>query len=68
MIDRNTVFIIGAGGSYPYGFPLGIELRQLAYGNAEYLCSKNLLFLLWMTDVRKQKHFFNIYCLISNYF
>lgn len=34
MIDRDTVFIIGAGASYPYGFPLGIKLRQLAYSKA----------------------------------
>lgn len=34
MIDKNTVFIIGAGGSYPYGFPLGIELRSEAYSKA----------------------------------
>jgi hypothetical protein len=40
MIDKNTVFIIGAGGSYPYGFPLGIELRQLAYKNAEPMFQK----------------------------
>jgi len=35
MINTATVFIIGAGASYPYGFPLGIELRQLAYTFAE---------------------------------
>lgn len=40
MIEKNTVFIIGAGGSYPYGFPLGIELRQLAYRNAESMFQK----------------------------
>lgn len=40
MIDRNTVFIIGAGASYPYGFPLGIELRQLAYSYAEPMFQK----------------------------
>lgn len=34
MITENTVFIIGAGGSYPYGFPLGIKLRELAYSKS----------------------------------
>lgn len=28
MIEANTVFILGAGASKPYGFPLGVELRQ----------------------------------------
>lgn len=27
MIEQNTVFIVGAGGSFPYGFPTGKELR-----------------------------------------
>jgi len=35
MIDKNTVFILGAGSSYPYGFPLGIKLRELAFLTAE---------------------------------
>src|SRR5262245_53110091 len=26
MINRQTVFVLGAGASKPYGFPLGIEL------------------------------------------
>lgn len=34
MINQNTVFILGAGSSYPYGFPLGITLRELAYQKA----------------------------------
>jgi hypothetical protein len=28
MIKEETLFIIGAGASYPYGFPLGLQLRQ----------------------------------------
>ena len=28
MIEPSTVFILGAGASKPYGFPLGVELRQ----------------------------------------
>ena len=28
MITRKTVFVLGAGASSPYGFPLGAELRQ----------------------------------------
>jgi hypothetical protein len=28
MIEPQTVFILGAGASKPYGFPLGMELRQ----------------------------------------
>ncbi|MFC1481100.1 SIR2 family protein [Candidatus Neomarinimicrobiota bacterium] len=28
MIKENTVFVLGAGASKPYGFPTGIELRQ----------------------------------------
>ena len=31
MISKNTVFIIGSGASYPYGFPLGLKLRELAF-------------------------------------
>lgn len=34
MITQNTVFILGAGSSYPYGFPLGLKLRELAYQKA----------------------------------
>jgi hypothetical protein len=40
MIDKNTVFIIGAGASHPYGFPLGLELRQMAYSYAEPMFQK----------------------------
>ena len=29
MIDKNTLFILGAGASQPYGYPLGSELRKL---------------------------------------
>ena len=29
MIDRSTVFVLGAGASQPYGFPLGVELTKL---------------------------------------
>ena len=28
LIHKKTVFILGAGASYPYGFPLGAQLRQ----------------------------------------
>lgn len=28
MIEKNTVLILGAGASFPYGFPLGSELRR----------------------------------------
>jgi hypothetical protein len=31
MIERKTLFILGAGASYPYGFPVGSDLRR-------YLC------------------------------
>lgn len=40
MIDRNTVFIIGAGGSSPYGFPLGLKLRQLSYSYVDPMFQK----------------------------
>jgi hypothetical protein len=33
MIGKPTVFILGAGASYPYGFPLGAELLATAYGH-----------------------------------
>jgi len=33
MIERKTVFVLGAGASEPYGFPLGKKLRWLAYEN-----------------------------------
>lgn len=29
MIQYPTVFVLGAGASYPYGFPLGFELRDM---------------------------------------
>jgi hypothetical protein len=29
MITKPTVFILGAGASKPYGFPLGLELREI---------------------------------------
>lgn len=28
MITENTIFILGAGASKPYGFPTGAELRE----------------------------------------
>jgi hypothetical protein len=28
MISKNTVLVLGAGASYPYGFPLGKQLKQ----------------------------------------
>ncbi len=28
MIDRQTVLVLGAGASNPYGYPTGIELRK----------------------------------------
>ena len=27
-VDKNTVFVLGAGASYPYGYPTGAELRE----------------------------------------
>lgn len=29
MITENTVFILGAGGSCPYGYPTGMRLKDL---------------------------------------
>jgi len=29
MIEEDTLFILGAGASFPYGFPTGIQLREL---------------------------------------
>lgn len=46
MITRKTVLVLGAGASYAYGFPLGVELKDRIYslvnsGYAERLgCSK----------------------------
>lgn len=31
MIKEDTVFILGAGASCPYGYPTGVELRNLIY-------------------------------------
>ncbi len=28
MIEQETVFILGAGASFPYGYPNGDELRK----------------------------------------
>ncbi len=28
MIQEDTIFIIGAGASFPYGFPLGLDVRK----------------------------------------
>ena len=30
MLNRDTVLVLGAGASFTYGFPLGIELRDIA--------------------------------------
>ncbi len=35
MIEKKTVFILGAGSSYPYGFPLGLKLRELSFLTAD---------------------------------
>jgi hypothetical protein len=35
MIDTETVFILGAGASKPYGYPTGYELK-------EFICEKLL--------------------------
>jgi hypothetical protein len=32
-LNRNTVFILGAGASKPYGLPLGLDLKQLMLNN-----------------------------------
>jgi hypothetical protein len=37
MIRVPTVFVVGAGGSKPYGFPLGRQLRDLAISNHDHL-------------------------------
>jgi hypothetical protein len=29
LIGTKTVFVLGAGASFPYGFPLGSELKKL---------------------------------------
>lgn len=29
MIKTKTVFVLGAGASFPYGFPLGVDLKRL---------------------------------------
>jgi hypothetical protein len=34
MIEKRTVFVLGAGASMPYGFPSGAELRDLIYQEA----------------------------------
>lgn len=33
MIDKKTVFILGAGASMPYNYPSGYELRTIIYNN-----------------------------------
>ena len=33
MITEETLFILGAGASNPYGFPTGKELRSYISGN-----------------------------------
>ncbi len=35
MINQNTVFILGAGASKPYGYPTGIELRDVIIKNLD---------------------------------
>lgn len=36
MITKNTVFILGAGGSQPFGYPTGQELRKLILDNLRH--------------------------------
>ena len=33
MITESTVFILGAGSSWPYGYPTGLELRHFICNN-----------------------------------
>lgn len=33
MIESNTVFILGAGASKPFGYPIGLELRKIICDN-----------------------------------
>ena len=35
MIDKQTVFILGAGASAPYGYPTGKQLRQQIIDNLD---------------------------------
>ncbi|KAB1064723.1 hypothetical protein [Salibacter halophilus] len=45
MIQEKTVFVLGAGASKPFGFPLGSELVDLIYSSLEYkpLLKKELI-------------------------
>jgi len=39
MIEKRTVFVLGAGASKPYGYPTGIELRRRVIKNYKRLIS-----------------------------
>ncbi len=40
MIEKRTVFILGAGASKPYGYPTGIELRHMIVKDFEGIITK----------------------------
>ena len=41
MLNRDTVLVLGAGASFTYGFPLGIQLRDIAVGRFLTVNSKD---------------------------
>lgn len=44
MITKNTLFILGAGASVPYGYPTGRELRKLLISNSSDRLSYSKMF------------------------
>ena len=51
MINTNTVFVLGAGASIPYGFPSGAELREILCAPITKSNPKN--YVDWKASVAK---------------
>ncbi|KTC84243.1 MULTISPECIES: hypothetical protein [Legionella] len=57
MFKQNTVFVLGAGASYPYGFPLGKDLMIEIIQNIE----NDSIYLPMLKTIAK-KYYWNKNC------
>lgn len=55
MIEQDTVFVLGAGASNPYGFPVGAELNRLICGKRPDNKTYSLPVLLQETSLSKSE-------------
>lgn len=55
MFERNTLFILGAGASIPYGFPSGAELRKTLCGGTAFYFGQLLRDVMFESEGAIQK-------------